>query len=901
MDNIHKMKIKILIWVFIVILLCPAVLSSGKVLTGSVELEFDVSGQMSNPRGLCVSNQAIWICSDTGTRTAYKYNMDGTYSGTSCATGTSSCTGIGCNSTHLFFSNRDGGKVVIKTWGCSAVTSFSSAGLRDVDVTADGSEIWVADENSDQIDLYENKAGYASLGSIALTGWDNAGTMFIGDYNSTIAYMIRGNGDLRTLGYFSRKSGDYLGEDTTSIFSSTDNIYGGDTNSTSGDNEGEYIRYWFINNSETNVYSVQVNVSIPPLPPAPPDEQTFTITATDTYDGSSLNNLTVTVFNSSNQFNYNTENGTIIISNKTGVVLAFNRSLYNLSIAVNDSGGYFNKSFGSINITDGGNFAPDLYQAVLYITAKDVLNNSVGDFLASVPLQNAQAQASRWEPGIICLPSTNCSGTSILYLRAQNYNITGNKTLAASMPNYGFLNTTSNITINAKDSVNIELEFYSNILTINATSIINNNKILNFDINTVGIDVTFNNIQSTTTGQIQLNLMGGNYNLSFGGVNYSNTYKVININSSDIRPNFTFTPYVYNSVNISIFDEILGRATNFFNSKIVNIELVSDIFSQNYTTTTGTFYADLLSPSDYRITYSSADYGKRDYYFNLENKTHNDIELYLLSNTNSTDITFTIVDNTGAAIENATINLKRYYVDTNSYRTVAMARTNVEGQGVIDTHFNNAFYQILAEKGSFFTNTIGAKIFTNTLTITIATTPDIFEDLDIVNNVLTNLTFNNNTGVFSYVFNHLAGTNVKGRLLVQRTESGKTETICDNSDTSSGATVLCPATIVGDKEYYKATGFIDTLTGNTEYITDVLDFDNWADTVLSTFKSSGVFLSIIFAGTIASLGLASPGISIAMFLVGLLGIVFFGFAPLSITIYISIGIIGGIIIYRLKS
>jgi|3_EtaG_2_1085321.scaffolds.fasta_scaffold00988_17 hypothetical protein len=641
-------------------------------------------------------------------------------------------------------------------------------------------------------------------------------------------------------------------------------------------------------------------IANPPAPP-PTDEQKFTITATDTYDGSSLNNLTVTVFNSSNQFNYNTENGTIIISNKTGVVLAFNRSLYNLSIAVNDSGGYFNKSFGSINITDGGNFTPDLYQAVLYITAKDVLNNSVGDFLASVPLQNAQAQASSGEPGIICVPSTNCSGTSILYLRAQNYNITGNKTLAASMLNYGFLNTTSNITINAKDSVNIELEFYSNILTINATSIINNNKILNFDINTVGIDVTFNNIQSTTTGQIQLNLMGGNYNLSFGGVNYSNTYKVININSSDIRPNFTFTPYVYNSVNISIFDEILGRATNFFNSKIVNIELVSDIFSQNYTTTTGTFYADLLSPSDYKITYSSADYGKRDYYFNLENKTHNDIELYLLSNTNSTDVTFTIVDNTGAAIENATINLKRYYVDTNSYRTVAMARTNVEGQGVIDTHFNNAFYQILAEKGSFFTNTIGAKIFTNTLAITIATTPDIFEDLDIVNNVLTNLTFNNNTGVFSYVFNHLAGTNVKGRLLVQRTESGKTETICDNSDISSGATVLCPATIVGDKEYYKATGFIDTLTGNTEYITDVLDFDNWADTVLSTFKSSGVFLSIIFAGTIASLGLASPGISIAMFLVGLLGIVFFGFAPLSITIYISIAIIGGIIIYRLKS
>ena len=854
------------------------------------------------------SSVLVYECDDTTTDSS-TYNNDGTTSGTvvidevDFKTGTGSCDFDATGKT-TFTNNGEYAEMINQTyffWLKSSNAGYPFTKLNDAENPNINGEINTYVYNSPALNYKMRFKTYTS--SLEQSSCDNQG-LGLGHWNF-ITLKIEKVGAVATKYFYVNESECYnvgigdFGINGDNIVISGNAVTQSAINRIDG--------FSAVNRSLTTAeISYMFNsgngrVNEPPTPTTPPDEQTFTITATDTYDGSSLNNLTVTVFNSSNQFNYNTENGTIIISNKTGVVLAFNRSLYNLSIAVNDSGGYFNKSFGSINITDGGNFTPDLYQAVLYITAKDVLNNSVGDFLASVPLQNAQAQASSGEPGIICVPSTNCSGTSILYLRAQNYNITGNKTLAASMPNYGFLNTTSNITINAKDSVNIELEFYSNILTINATSIINNDKILNFDINTVGIDVTFNNIQSTTTGQIQLNLMGGNYNLSFGGVNYSNTYKVININSSDIHPNFTFTPYVYNSVNISIFDEILGRAANFFNSKIVNIELVSDIFSQNYTTTTGTFYADLLSPSDYRITYSSADYGKRDYYFNLENKTHNDIELYLLSNTNSTDVTFTIVDNTGAAIENATINLKRYYVDTNSYRTVAMARTNVEGQGVIDTHFNNAFYQILAEKGSFFTNTIGAKIFTNTLAITIATTPDIFEDLDIVNNVLTNLTFNNNTGVFSYVFNHLAGTNVKGRLLVQRTESGKTETICDNSDISSGATVLCPATIVGDKEYYKATGFIDTLTGNTEYITDVLDFDNWADTVLSTFKSSGVFLSIIFAGTIASLGLASPGISIAMFLVGLLGIVFFGFAPLSITIYISIAIIGGIIIYRLKS
>ena len=116
------------------------------------------------------------------------------------------------------------------------------------------------------------------------------------------------------------------------------------------------------------------------------DLEEFTITADDTYDDVSLNNISVRIFNSSFSINTTTENGTIVINN--GTIPSFD-SLYTINFGSNDTGGYFNRSFGGINITDSGSFKGSLFQSVLKVMAIDGLTNTtIADFTATTNLSS---------------------------------------------------------------------------------------------------------------------------------------------------------------------------------------------------------------------------------------------------------------------------------------------------------------------------------------------------------------------------------------------------------------------------------------------------------------------------------------------------------------------------------
>ncbi len=110
--------------------------------------------------------------------------------------------------------------------------------------------------------------------------------------------------------------------------------------------------------------------------------KTFTLTAVDTYDDAALQNITVTISNSSFSFSDSVINGSLIVNN--GSVPSFEK-LYDIDFRVNDSGGYFNRTFLNINISNAGSFEGDLFQSVLKLVATDALNNqSISSFSASV-------------------------------------------------------------------------------------------------------------------------------------------------------------------------------------------------------------------------------------------------------------------------------------------------------------------------------------------------------------------------------------------------------------------------------------------------------------------------------------------------------------------------------------
>ena len=82
---------------------------------------------------------------------------------------------------------------------------------------------------------------------------------------------------------------------------------------------------------------------------------------------------------------------------------------------------------------------------------------------------------------------------------------------------------------------------------------------------------------------------------------------------------------------------------------------------------------------DATMVYDAADYTQRTYYLNdatLSNQTQI-IDLYLINDSDGILVNINLVDATHLSIEDAYINILRQYVGENTFRTIAIARTDL--------------------------------------------------------------------------------------------------------------------------------------------------------------------------------------------------------------------------------
>lgn len=597
----------------------------------------------------------------------------------------------------------------------------------------------------------------------------------------------------------------------------------------------------------------------------------ITLTAVDYYDNASINNFSVRIYNGSSgkfvDWVETTGNGTIYITNLT------ENLLYNMTFFSNQS--YMNVTYSNINVSQNS-YAARMWQSIFYLNLTEVISgNKISDFAATANKRG--------------LNFSNSTGFVTLRVRAGSYNITANST--------SHFNISDVFNVNALQEKYINLSGAGTIkLTINATVVITREKILNFTIKlnkTNAPNQNYSNNITTEIGLITYYLINGTYGVNFESDNYASQFISLTLNSSDNIWNHTFQIYTTNSINFSFYDEILGK-TLLLNSSPVFVKIVSNIYSTNFSTTNGTFFIDLLTPADYRVSYSTIKYKQRDYFFTLKNRSHNVLDLYLLSLTNSTDVIFEIKDESGNFLEDATLSLKRYYVDSNSYITVAMAKTNREGQSVLDVDFDDAYYQILATYGAFSTNTQGSKIFSTTITLRIDTLTDPFVHIDSINRIISNISFNNLTQTFSYYFSDPDGLARVGTLEV--IVNGIV--VCSNTASSSSATILCQYNTTNITSSVRAVGYIDSSKVPTAVMEIVALIARQAKDL---FGSSGLFYTILFAGSVAGLGIFSIATSVIMFLVGLGAMFFMGISYVTTLIYVLIVIMGLIVIWKVRT
>jgi len=204
---------------------------------------------------------------------------------------------------------------------------------------------------------------------------------------------------------------------------------------------------------------------------------------------------------------------------------------------------------------------------------------------------------------------------------------------------------------------------------------------------------------------------------------------------------------------------------------------------------TATFYTDAI------VEYESTGYEKREYYFDnflMQSGFVHDITLYNINEDDGEGILITVVDNLDDPIQDAIIEVQKYFVGSNTYEVVAMGNTDDNGQDYLFLDQAETFYRfiIIQDNEVIFTSSL-QKITLSSLTISVVPAP-IGETLGEFAGVNSILSFSNTTRTFTDVFTDTQGVSSNNCLMVTRPNLfNQTTVICNTCSTLASSTLTC--------------------------------------------------------------------------------------------------------------
>jgi len=190
------------------------------------------------------------------------------------------------------------------------------------------------------------------------------------------------------------------------------------------------------------------------------------------------------------------------------------------------------------------------------------------------------------------------------------------------------------------------------------------------------------------------------------------------------------------------------------------------------------------------ITYTTPGYvTRRHYIFNYTHISANNtnISLYNIADASQTSFTLTIESNTLDSYENKFTTLVRWYPGDNTYRVVDMGQTDNTGSTVIHVEPEDVDYRIGVYElnGSliYLASPIRMVCLTTpcSYTLTVPTTTTGYTNYLNVEN---SLTYNNNTGIWTFTWSDPSQTTSEMNLTVYRETGTSVYEVC--SSTSSG-------------------------------------------------------------------------------------------------------------------
>jgi len=298
------------------------------------------------------------------------------------------------------------------------------------------------------------------------------------------------------------------------------------------------------------------------------------------------------------------------------------------------------------------------------------------------------------------------------------------------------------------------------------------------------------------------------------------------------------------------------------------------------------------------IEYAASGYDtRRHYYINDTLNTtaggHKNTNLSLLLISLGTGVKFTVQDEAENALEDAYIILEKYDVGKDVYRTVAMGQGDSNGEDYIYLRLYDTLYRIRVQVGDE-TVFVGERGVISTSTVVLTVTEGGWaSEVEYLDLPEVELTFDNDTGVFTMTWEIPDGTLRTMCLSVYAKNLTFSGRIADSCTTAISGTIEVNVSDMNGVEFL-ALGY----TKNTYRALKMLTASRLIDQVQKDAPQLAIGFLILI--TVIMVALWSESASIIILLASLILLIPLGLFSMTTAMFITLAIVGIIIMVKLK-
>ncbi len=334
--------------------------------------------------------------------------------------------------------------------------------------------------------------------------------------------------------------------------------------------------------------------------------------------------------------------------------------------------------------------------------------------------------------------------------------------------------------------------------------------------------------------------------------------------------------YTNKILNLTIYDEEIQNKIN-ASAVGVELEIAVNIYSSDRNTlvlnlsnqyatnpTAICLNRNLTAEASYSmdsiIRYKSTGYAN-EYYnivkFVLTNETPTqNINLYNLNLTDSTEFQLTFIGGDYTAVENALVYVERQYIDENTFKTVELPLTDTNGQTILHLVKNDIIYNFIIMKDGVvlgsFNNMIAfcedysigdCKINLNAFD----SVESVFDSDDFYGITFTAPQYNEALNRVTFNFQSIDGSTKTVLMEVTRNDIFGNRSICNSTLVSSGGTIICDIDPNLDESVLRINIYVD---GSKVIIDSVqLDSSNYGEAGYLVFFIMAITIILMFSGS----------------------------------------------------